>query len=124
MADQELLAIGDLSTQTGVAVSALRYYDERGIVQPVKRVGGQRRFSRDAVGRVSFIQRAKQAGFSLDEVSAILDDENRQWVEVVDNHLTNLRDRRRELDTIIELLEEIQRCGCEAVAACPKLSTC
>jgi hypothetical protein len=60
------LAIGEVARSAGVTVSAVRYYDEIGVISAATRVGGKRRFDRDAVGRVSFIKRSQQAGLRSD----------------------------------------------------------
>ena len=58
-----LLPIGEVADSTGVTVSAVRYYDEIGVITATTRIGGKRRFDPDTVGRVSFIRRAQEAGF-------------------------------------------------------------
>lgn len=120
MSDGELLAIGGLATATGVAVSALRYYDEIGLVAPSTRIGGKRRFGSEAVGRVNFVRRAQQVGFSLEEIKDILDDTAGAWNDVVAGKLDALRSQRAELDAVIAMLEEVQLCGCRIVAECPR----
>ena len=64
----DLLSIGQVAQTTGLAVSAVRYYDDIGLIEASARVGGKRRFAPEIVGRVSFVQRAQEAGFSLDEI--------------------------------------------------------
>lgn len=120
MTEAALLAIGEVADATGVAVSAIRYYDEFGIVTPVSRAGGKRRFSADAVGRVNFVRRAQEAGFALEDIKAILDDRARQWPELLRSHLETLRTKRADLDAMISMLEEVERCGCDIVAECPR----
>ncbi len=73
MSSTRLLPIGEVAETTGIAVSALRYYEEIGVISSTARVGGKRRFDPATIGRVSFIQRAKEAGFSLEEIGTILD---------------------------------------------------
>lgn len=121
--DQSLLAIGSLADATGVAVSALRYYEEIGLISSQKRVGGKRRFGADAIGRVNFVRRAQKVGFSLDEVREILDDTSGDWARLVATKLAVLHRQRQELDAVIEVLEEVQSCGCEVVAECPRTIT-
>ncbi len=117
------LSIGAVAEATGVAVSALRYYDELGLIVPVDRVAGQRRFSPDVCGTVNFIRRAQRFGFSLEEVGVLLDDTERDWVGLVAAKLNDLRQQRVELDSMIHLLAEVQTCGCEVVASCPRIET-
>lgn len=114
------LAIGEVAVETGVAVSAIRYYDELGIVAPSSRVGGKRRFSPDVIGTVSFVRRAQEAGFTLEEIKRILDDQAGEWADLVAVQLDRLREKRAELDVMIATLEEVRRCGCQVVAACPR----
>ncbi len=115
----ELLSIGQVAQTTGVTTSALRYYDERGLISVAERVGGQRRFTSDTVGRVNFVQRCQDAGFSLDEIAAILDDSSGNWRAVVENKIAELTNRRDHLTSVIDLLHEVQNCGCTIVADCP-----
>ena len=112
------MAIGEVASQTGVAVSAVRYYDEIGLISAAERVGGKRRFDPETVGRVSFVRRAQDAGFALEEIRAILDDEAGEWSAVVDAKLTEITQRRDRLDEMIALLTELRTCGCRVVADC------
>ncbi len=117
-----LLPIGELAAATGVAVSALRHYDEVGVIAPAMRVGGKRRFSADAVGLVNFVRRAQRFGFSLAEIRDILDDTSGESRQIVDDKLAALGARQVELATMIELLTEMRACGCQVVAECPALT--
>lgn len=115
----EQLTIGQVADRTGLAVSAIRYYDDIGLLEPLARVGGKRRFPVSAVGRISFVRRSQEAGFSLDEIASILDDTSGGWRSLVDAKRQELRERRARLDTMIDILSEIGECGCEIVAECP-----
>ena len=68
----ELLTIGAMSERTGVAPSALRFYEDEGLIHAHRSEGGQRRYSRDTIRRVSFIRAAQQVGLSLDEIRTAL----------------------------------------------------
>src|ERR1035438_8926491 len=61
------LTIGAVSERTGVATSALRYYEAEGLISATRSEGGQRRYTRDVIRRVSFILVAQPVGLSLDE---------------------------------------------------------
>ena len=108
-----------MAETTGIAVSAVRYYEDIGVISAATRVGGKRRFDADTVGRVNFIRRAQEVGFSLDEIRTILDDEAGDWRDLVDDKLVELHGRRDRLDSMISMLAEIRECGCGAVASCP-----
>ena len=99
-----LLAIGDVARQTGLAVTAVRYYDEIGLISACSRVGGKRRFDAETVRRVNFIKRAKGAGLSLEEIQTILDEQRSSWHALIDAKLTELSKHRASLDTMIGLL--------------------
>lgn len=120
MTSTELLPIGSVAASTGVSVSAVRYYEDIGMISAVVRVGGKRRFHSDTIGRVSFIRRAQEVGFSLEEVRLILDDEAGGWLDVVEDKIDELARRRRRLDLMIAMLKEMRDCGCDAVASCPR----
>ena len=123
MSSTRLLPIGEVAETTGIAVSAVRYYADIGVISTASRVGGKRRFDADTVGRVSFIRRAQEVGFSLDEIRTILDDEHGDWRELVDDKLDEMHERRDRIDTMISMLAEIRDCGCGAVASCPRVTT-
>ena len=120
MSSTRLLPIGEVAETTGIAVSAVRYYADIGVISTASRVGGKRRFDADTVGRVIFIRRAQEVGFSLDEISTILDDEHGDWRELVVDEMHKRRDR---IDTMISMLAEIRDCGCGPVASCPRVTT-
>lgn len=122
MTARVLLPIGDLSAATGVAVSALRHYDELGVITPAERVGGKRRFSSDTVGRVNFVRRAQRFGFSLNEIRDILDDTSGQSRQLAADKIDELRAQQVELAKMIDLLEEMMACGCQVVAECPAVT--
>ena len=114
-----LLSIGEVAASTGVAVSAVRYYDEIGVITATARVGGKRRFDPDTVGRVN-LRRAQEVGFSLEEIRTILDDTQGGWRDLVEDKLAELLERKDRLDTMTAMLAEIRDCGCAAVAFCPR----
>lgn len=123
MSDTDL-AIGEIADACRVKVSAVRYYSDVGLLPVSRRVGGKRRFPRTAIARVEFIRRCQESGFTLDEISRILDDDSGEWRSTVDAKVIELRDRRKRLDETIELLTEIRTCGCTAVDECEVLLRC
>ncbi len=66
------LTIGDLSERSGVATSALRFYEERGLIESRRTTGNQRRYSRATLRRVAFIRTAQRVGLTLEEVADAL----------------------------------------------------
>ena len=67
-----LLSIGDLARRTGLSVTAIRFYEDKGLIAPLRNAGGQRRFLRADLRRLSFVRIAQQLGFSLAEIRAHL----------------------------------------------------
>ncbi len=118
--NEPLLSIGEVADSTGLTVSAVRYYDEIGLIDTTTRIGGKRRFGPDTIGRVNFVRRSQEAGFSLEEVRLILDDTAGGWRDLVEAKLVELHRQRDHIDTMISTLREIQDCGCQVVANCTR----
>jgi len=64
----DMLPIGDIADRTGLAVSAIRYYEEEGLIKPQRNRGGQRRFQRSDIRRLSFVLIAQQLGFTIAQI--------------------------------------------------------
>ena len=119
------LTIGSLSRRTGVAPSALRFYEDEGLVHATRSDGGQRRYPREALRRVSFIRIAQQVGLSLDEIRGALSSlpegrtpTKRDWERLS-------RSWRPRIDAQIALLERLRDrldgcigCGCLSLQVC------
>ena len=73
MSISEGLSIGALAARTGLAVSAIRHYEAEGLIHPWRNAGGQRRFLRADVRRLSFVMIAQKFGFSLERIRVELD---------------------------------------------------
>jgi len=119
------LPIGALAERTGVAPSALRFYESEGLIHAHRTEGGQRRYSRDAIRRVSFIRVAQQVGLRLDEVRDALESlpDNRTPTEKDWGRLS--QSWRPRLDAQIRLLERMRDrldgcigCGCLSLRLC------
>jgi MerR family transcriptional regulator, redox-sensitive transcriptional activator SoxR len=123
--EHEWLTIGALSERTGVATSALRFYEREGLIQSTRSGGNQRRYHRDAIRRVSFIRVAKEVGLSLDDIGAAL-------ASLPENRTPNKHDWERlstswrpRLDAQIAMLERLRDrltgcigCGCLSLRLC------
>jgi MerR family redox-sensitive transcriptional activator SoxR len=123
------LSIGDVSDRTGVSTSALRFYEDEGLIHSTRSAGGQRRYTRDVIRRVSFIRVAQQVGLSLDEVRAALHAlPDRRTPTEKDWHRLSASWRPR-LDAQIALLERLRDrldgcigCGCLSLRFCQMLN--
>ena len=79
----DLIPIGEAAARLGMSPSALRYYDERGLVRPQERRAGRRMYGPDDLRRLALIKIFGQLGVSLDTAAAVLDAPSPQWREVV-----------------------------------------
>lgn len=91
----ELIPIGEAARCLGLTQSALRYYDERGLVPTRERQGGRRVYRHDDLRRLAFIKIAQRLGISLQTAGAILDAASPQWRDTV-------REQIAQLDELIE----------------------
>ena len=114
-----ILDIAEVTQHAGVPASTLRYYEEKGLIVSTGRRGLRRQFHADVLERLALIALGRAAGFSLDEIREILTDTSDDWHQIVEAKIAETIARRAELDTMLSLLEAIQECGCDAVAACP-----
>jgi len=107
-----LLSIGELAERTGVSTTALRYYDELGLVRPtVRESGGRRRYAASAVEEVGVIRFLREVGFTLAEISAFLavaDPQSRQ--EIIDRKLAQVLEQQHQLEVAREVLEHGRHC--------------
>jgi DNA-binding transcriptional MerR regulator len=129
----QALKIGELAQETGLAPSALRYYEEAGLLEPATRTeAGYRLFDSEVVGRVRFVQRAKHLGLSLDEIRQLLqaprlgvEDERRYLRHMVAHKLAATRQRivdlealRSELEALYVRLLRTPEVGCGHLGDC------
>jgi MerR family transcriptional regulator, redox-sensitive transcriptional activator SoxR len=125
VSEHELLTIGAVSERTGVATSALRFYEAEGLIHSTRSAAGQRRFARETLRRVSFVRVAQQVGLSLDEIRDAL-------ASLPDNRTPNQHDWNRlstswrpRIDAQIGVLERLRDrldgcigCGCLSLKVC------
>jgi len=120
-----LLSIGELARRTGLSVSAIRFYEARGLVKAVRTSGNQRRFLRADIRRLSFAQIAQQLGLTLDEIQAELATlplgraPTRQDWQGISRRIRGALGRRIEmLERTRELLDGCIGCGCLSLDRC------
>jgi DNA-binding transcriptional MerR regulator len=90
MDDTEPIPIGAAAERLGMRTSALRYYEERGLVRPTGRVNGARVYGHDEMRRLAFIQIAPRLGIGLDVAAAVLDEPSAEWRATLTEHVTML----------------------------------
>jgi MerR family redox-sensitive transcriptional activator SoxR len=125
----EELPIGEVAERSGVAASAIRFYETQGLLAPQRTSGNQRRYDRAVLRRIALIQAGKAAGIPLDEIRAALDTlpagrtpTRRDWERFS-------RRWRKDLDERIETLEALRNrlttcigCGCLSIDRCELLN--
>ena len=126
MTGKNYLTIGQLAKLAGVGVETIRYYQRRGLMpQPEKPYGGIRRYSADMVARLRFIQRAKQLGFSLSEVSELLSLDDGACDDVaelavrkkaqIERKIHDLRQIAAQLQGLLDQCEHGERTRCPLI---------
>ena len=123
------ITIGELARRSGVATSALRFYESRGLISASRTTGRQRRFARPTLRRVAFIQAAQRVGLSLEEIGTALHrlPERRtptkeDWALVSRSWKGLLRSRIEELETLQTRLTSCIGCGCLSLKTCGLLN--
>lgn len=120
-----LLSIGDLSRRTGLSVSAIRFYEARGLVQAIRTPGNQRRFMRTDIRRLSFALIAQQLGLKLSEIETELatlppgrPPTRRDWQAISRRIRATLQARIDMLGKTRDLLDGCIGCGCLSLDKC------
>ena len=122
---KEGLSIGALASRTGLAVSAIRYYEAQGLIKPWRNSGGQRRFDRSDLRRLSFVMIAQQFGFTLPQIKAELDrlpggrtPTKADWARISEGFRTALDDKIETLTRLRDNLDGCIGCGCLSLPNC------
>jgi MerR family redox-sensitive transcriptional activator SoxR len=119
------LAIGDVSRRSGVATSALRFYEERGLISSERAGSGHRRYPRSVLRRVAFVVFAQRIGLTLDEIGAELAKlppdrapTRRDWSRLSSAWTRRIDQRIAELERLKVGLTECIGCGCLSLERC------
>ena len=125
MTKDDLIPIGTLARRTGLTVSAIRYYEQRGLITSLRTQGNQRRFLRSDIRRLSFILIAQRLGLGLTEIEAELAKLPQGRTPTVPDWQKISRSLRTAIDAKILLLtrtkgklEECIGCGCLSLQKC------
>lgn len=125
MAPPALLSIGDLARRTGLSVSAIRFYEQRGLVRAIRTSGNQRRFARSDIRRLSFALIAQRLGLSLGQIETELatlpagrTPTREDWQAVSRRIRGVLDDKIALLEQTRDRLESCIGCGCLSLDRC------
>lgn len=128
-ASEELLTVGEMSRRTGVAASALRFYEDLGLIASRRTVGNQRRYPRHMIRRVSLISVAKRLGIPLSDVQSAFEalphDETpsqEDWQRASLRWKKQLEERRLGIERLERELTGCIGCGCLSMKACGLLN--
>jgi len=120
-----MLTIGEVARRSGVAPSALRFYEERGLITAERAGSGHRRYARPVLRRIAFIVFAQRLGLSLDEIGAELArlpperaPNRRDWSRLTRSWSARIDRRIAELERLKHGLTECIGCGCLSIQRC------
>ena len=119
------LTVGELSRRSGVPASALRFYEDEGLIHSRRTAGNQRRYRRDTLRRVTFIRMSQRVGMPLSkirEVLGLLSDDRTptrtDWARISRCWQDDLTARIRQLEQLRDQLDDCIGCGCMSLAKC------
>ena len=122
---ETLISIGELSERAGVPHSALRFYEEQGLLKSVRTAGGQRRYARDMLRRVAFIRSAQNVGLRLEDIATALAQlpasrtpTKSDWTRLSKRWRSVLDERINALEALRDQLDQCIGCGCLSLTAC------
>jgi MerR family transcriptional regulator, redox-sensitive transcriptional activator SoxR len=123
--EDELLTIGEVAKRSGVAASALRFYEERGLIRSERAGSGHRRYPRSVLRRIAFIVFAQRVGLTLEEIKGELAKlppdrapTRRDWARLSSGWASRIDERIAELERLKLGLTECIGCGCLSLDRC------
>jgi MerR family redox-sensitive transcriptional activator SoxR len=120
-----VLTIGELSERSGVSTSALRFYEERGLIESRRTTGNQRRYAKATLRRVAFVRTAQRVGLSLEEVADALatlplgrTPTKADWARLSRSWRPRLDEQIRRIELLRDRLDGCIGCGCLSLRTC------
>jgi MerR family transcriptional regulator, redox-sensitive transcriptional activator SoxR len=121
------LTISQVAQQAGLKPSAIRYYEQIGLLPPATRISGQRRYDITVMYRLAIVQRARQMGFTLDEIGQLffgfrtVTQASERWTRLSQKKLAELDVLVHQIRGMQQLLRKMmRRCRCETLDQCGK----
>lgn len=121
------LSISEIASQVGLKPSAIRYYEQMGILPPPARISGQRRYDKSVLYRLAVVQRAREAGFALDEIRTLFFGfqegvrAGERWSRLADRKLAELNALAEQIASMQNLLKRLKsKCRCSTLEICGK----
>ncbi len=121
----DLIPIGQLAERTGLSISAIRFYETKGLVKPMRNNGGQRRFLRSDIRRLSFVLIAQQLGLPLSNIAEVFEKlpsertpTQSDWTKISKSIRGELDGRIQKLTRMRDNLDDCIGCGCLSLKKC------
>ncbi len=121
----DLIPIGEMARRTGLSISAIRFYEDKGLVEPIRNAGNQRRYLRSDIRRLSFILIAQQLGLALSEIEQELrklpqrrTPNARDWHKISNSIRGQLDRKIAQLERTRDKLDGCIGCGCLSLSHC------
>lgn len=125
-ANGAVLSVGDVAARTGVAVSAIHFYERQGLIHSIRTQGNQRRFNRGVLRRIGIIKVAQRTGIPLNEIREALSSlpvdrppSARDWRNLSSRWRDDLNTRIEQLTRLRDQLGTCIGCGCLSLSDCP-----
>lgn len=125
MQTSDLLTIGEVAARSGLAPSAIRFYESQGLVSSERTAGNQRRFRRSTLRRLAFIRSAQRVGLSLEEITAALSalpssrtPTRTDWARLSENWRPRIDEQIQRLIRLRDQLDSCIGCGCLSLQRC------
>ena len=119
------LRIGQIASRTGLSVSAIRFYDDKGLIHSIRDAGGKRIFKRSTLRRVSFIMVSQELGYTLKEIASALKKlpesrtpNKKDWERLAKHFQKDLDERIQALELLKSKLASCIGCGCLSLKVC------
>lgn len=120
------MTISALARQVGVKPSAIRYYEDIGVLRRPERTGGHRRYDEQAAYRLAVVVRARQLGFTLDEIKELFfgfrpnATASERWKQLTRRKLAELEDQAARIRAMQDVLQRLSQCSCSVLERCGK----
>ena len=116
------MTIGELAQRTGIAASAIRYYEAERLLPHATRKGGRREFDDDAVAQLEVVQVARDAGFTVAEIRQLVGSfSSARWRPLAERKRAEIEQTIGRLRLMSEMLERLMQCGCFDLETCGRV---
>jgi MerR family transcriptional regulator, redox-sensitive transcriptional activator SoxR len=127
---QDELTVGEVAARLGLAVSAIQFYESKGLITGVRTAGRRRRFTSDVLQRIAVIRAAQSVGIPLSAMRDILSalptgrpPSRQDWQNALEHWLTYVDARIARIEDLITQLIHCGSCGCLSAETCPLLTS-